>query len=871
MREPFPLVAVAVCTLVTAFGCGARGASNAADERVETPPAATVDADSKRALDAEFRATLYERSMKEATEAARGSRWDVALRSVTLALEARPRDDAALALQRRLRNARDGAATTGALIDDAAAAYQARLQEQKVRIRRLLDEARAARVAKSWDVAREKVEAAVFVATTGQRLSPGATDEEFDTLADEARRAAEDLEAAAASHRRDEIERRTREALEEVALDEERALLESQTRRATMLSTAIDAFNREDFERAIRKAEQVLAEEPDNELARDLVDNGRRARRRTMSERYLRDLKDSFRRWQVDIERTKTPQSAVLRWPSQRFWDDITRLRVSQGRAAAGRALTDEEAAVLGALRSATIDLGFENRPFPEVVSYLTAATGLNFVVDSRVKGDVEAAEITLRADRIRVEEALRLLMQQVSAEGQIVYEVVGNVVRFIDKAHRKVQKSVQIHPVADLTMGLIDFIPPQITEVGANEDSDVPLFGGQAEEPQTAYGSIEELMELVRGSVRPDVWEEELGTINTQGKNLVVFAPGDVQREVAAFLDDLRAFSNVVVTIESRFLTVTDGFLRDVGVDLRGLGGTNTGPLAVLDDVTSGLDDNASAGFDNGGPGVNAGGAALAPSAGLFFNDGSDGDFRARSENLFSSPLGSALSALGGGTFAVTFIDDLSFSAIIRATEKSARVRELTAPSVTVFNTQRAYLSAVRQVSYVQDFDVEVAQTQFISDPVIGVIQDGLVLDVRPIVSNDRRFVTLEMRPTIVDLQTPIATFQTLLGGSISVVINTVPRTPIIIPGQAPVIIQLPEFTIDSAETTVRIPDGGSILMGGLKRIESKDLKSTTPLLGRIPVLGALFGRQGKSEENEHLMIIVTATITDMREIPNE
>ena len=82
---------------------------------------------------------------------------------------------------------------------------------------------------------------------------------------------------------------------------------------ATLLSGAIDAFNAEQFDLAVSKAEQVLVDEPDNAVANDIVVNGRRARRRTMSERYLRDLKDSFRRWQVDIERAKVPQSSILR------------------------------------------------------------------------------------------------------------------------------------------------------------------------------------------------------------------------------------------------------------------------------------------------------------------------------------------------------------------------------------------------------------------------------------------------------------------------------------------------------------------------------------------------------------------------------
>ena len=44
----------------------------------------------------------------------------------------------------------------------------------------------------------------------------------------------------------------------------------------------------------------------------------------------------------------------------------------------------------------------------------------------------------------------------------------------------------------------------------------------------------------------------------------------------------------------------------------------------------------------------------------------------------------------------------------------------------------QSVYISNVNQISFVQDFDVEVAQTAFIADPVIGVIQDGLVLHFR-------------------------------------------------------------------------------------------------------------------------------------------
>jgi hypothetical protein len=39
-----------------------------------------------------------------------------------------------------------------------------------------------------------------------------------------------------------------------------------------------------------------------------------------------------------------------------------------------------------------------------------------------------------------------------------------------------------------------------------------------------------------------------------------------------------------------------------------------------------------------------------------------------------------------------------------------------------------RVYFSQATQISYIQDFDVEVAQTSFIADPIVGVLQEGVV-----------------------------------------------------------------------------------------------------------------------------------------------
>ena len=230
--------------------------------------------------------------------------------------------------------------------------------------------------------------------------------------------------------------------------------------------------------------------------------------------------------------------------------------------------------------------------------------------------------------------------------------------------------------------------------------------------------------------------------------------------------------------------------------------------------------------------------------------DDGGDGDYRGRTENLFDRALGTMLSGTGGLSLQLAYLDDVELNAVLRAVEKTDKATLMTAPVLTAYDTQRSSIHVINQISYIEDYEVEVAQTAFIADPVVGIIQDGVVFDVRPTVSNDRKYIQLELNPTVASLRRPIPTFTTNLGGL-----------------TFPVTLELPELTVSKAGTTVLVPDGGTVVIGGLKQITSIDRKSETPLLADIPVLGFLFSRKGKSEEIQDLVLIVTATVNDMIE----
>jgi type II secretory pathway component GspD/PulD (secretin) len=110
----------------------------------------------------------------------------------------------------------------------------------------------------------------------------------------------------------------------------------------------------------------------------------------------------------------------------------------------------------------------------------------------------------------------------------------------------------------------------------------------------------------------------------------------------------------------------------------------------------------------------------------------------------------GLGLTNSGGASFQLAFVDTPEINAIIRAVRKRERATLLTAPRVTVHNTQRAHVSVLNEVAYISDFNTSTATGIAVADPVVSIIRDGIVLDVRPTVSADRRYITLELRPTL-------------------------------------------------------------------------------------------------------------------------
>ncbi|GAG45746.1 unnamed protein product, partial [marine sediment metagenome] len=95
------------------------------------------------------------------------------------------------------------------------------------------------------------------------------------------------------------------------------------------------------------------------------------------------------------------------------------------------------------------------------------------------------------------------------------------------------------------------------------------------------------------------------------------------------------------------------------------------------------------------------------------------------------------------------SIIDSLGLDYYMQAVEGSDQSVLMSAPRITVFNGQRAYIAVVTQRNLVTDYDVDVAESAVGYDVTIETISTGVVFDVRPIVSADRRYVQMDLRPS--------------------------------------------------------------------------------------------------------------------------
>lgn len=412
----------------------------------------------------------------------------------------------------------------------------------------------------------------------------------------------------------------------------------------------------------------------------------------------------------------------------------------------------------------------------------------------------------------------------------------------------------------------------------GDSDDDD-----DSSEEERTEL--IEDLEELIKKTIEPNTWEPEgtVGSVKVWNDRLIVRHSPNVHKQIVELFKELRSAKDLQVAVEARFITLQNNFLEEIGIDLD----------IVLNTGNAGFDSALTQG--QGGFPVRAfnpvtGGALMQPrqftrlgflpnSAGLGQPLAQNGTFvqpydqvgfvpRGQPSNYWdrhSTPIPIITNTLGlaaprdtgiPGSLASqvatnpafqifgSFLDNIQVDFLIRATQMDVRSSLVDAPRLVIYNGRRANIVVGSLQNYVAQPGLLPAggsgvggQSAQGRPPSIGQAFSGRTLDVTATVSGDRKYVVMTLRPRV--QTTSFDVFQDATGP-----------------------LQLPRTDTTQIETNVTVPDGGWLLLGGLKLAGETEVEAGVPILSKVPVLKRAFTNRSKTKDEQIILILIKPAI---------
>lgn len=193
------------------------------------------------------------------------------------------------------------------------------------------------------------------------------------------------------------------------------------------------------------------------------------------------------------------------------------------------------------------------------------------------------------------------------------------------------------------------------------------------------------------------------------------------------------------------------------------------------------------------------------------------------------------SISGLGfaedSGPGLVAQFDGTDIDGLLECIREHTDSRTLASPKVSVLNHQEARIQIGQRLPY-----TVATTTQVTTVESVEFLEVGVVLTVTPIITDDGQ-VMMTVAPKV-------------SGGVI---------TP----------AGFPEEDTTEVSTTVLMPDGGGVVIGGLIREETLQSLNVVPGLHRIPLLGRLFTRKSEEVRHNELVVALVTRVMDPTACP--
>ena len=180
---------------------------------------------------------------------------------------------------------------------------------------------------------------------------------------------------------------------------------------------------------------------------------------------------------------------------------------------------------------------------------------------------------------------------------------------------------------------------------------------------------------------------------------------------------------------------------------------------------------------------------------------------------------------------FTYGILDGTSFSLLMEAIQSKGNTKILSNPRITTLDNTEATIHV--------GTDWPIAEYEYKEESGRFVVSGwtyrkyGVLLNVKPTINPDG-YITLKIKPEISDKVDEVTFEQSAV----------------------------PVISTQTAEATVMVKDGDTLVIGGLLKDKTVTTRTKVPLLGDIPVLGLLFTHKSEEVIKNDLMIFITPHI---------
>ncbi|RUO26686.1 pilus (MSHA type) biogenesis protein MshL [Aliidiomarina minuta] len=190
------------------------------------------------------------------------------------------------------------------------------------------------------------------------------------------------------------------------------------------------------------------------------------------------------------------------------------------------------------------------------------------------------------------------------------------------------------------------------------------------------------------------------------------------------------------------------------------------------------------------------------------------------------------------GGAFSASF-NNQTFDGMLQMLSTQGNVQVLSSPRVTATNNQKAVIKIGEDEYFVTDVSTTtITGTATTSTPNVQLTPffSGIALDVTPQIGEDGD-VILHVHPSVTETTEQMKTI-------------TLNEERLVLP--------LAQSNIRETDTIIRARNGEVVVIGGLMQTSYTDVESKVPILGDIPILGALFSQRTQREQKKELVIML-------------